>query len=93
MKFMHKEVRRLGDPCMSILYPLYERRKARSIAGALLHDLFNFLSSPVPFRKRHSMKKWIFFWNLQKGGMIWQAFIVYYNVRRDTESCEKRKGG
>ena len=48
--FMHKEVRQLGDPCMSILYPLYERRKARSIAGALLHDLFNFLSSPVPFR-------------------------------------------
>ena len=29
MKFMHKEVRQLGDPCMSILYPLYERRKAR----------------------------------------------------------------
>ena len=50
MKFMHKEVRRLGDPCMSILYPLYERRKARSISGALLHDLINFLSSPVPFR-------------------------------------------
>lgn len=24
------------------------------------------------------------FWNLQKGGMIWQAFIVYYNVRRDS---------
>ena len=29
----------------------------------------------------------------KKGGMIWQACIVYYNVRRDTESCEKRKGG
>lgn len=29
LKFMHKEVRQLGDPCMSILYPLYERRKAR----------------------------------------------------------------
>ncbi len=28
---------------------------------------------------------------MQKGGMIWQAFIVYYNVRRDTESCEKEK--
>ena len=50
MKFMHKEVQQLGDPCMSILYSLYESRKARSIAGALLHDLFNFLSSPVPFR-------------------------------------------
>lgn len=46
MKFMHKEVRQLGDPCMSILYPLYERRKARSIAGALLHDLFNFCPAP-----------------------------------------------
>ena len=68
------------------------------IVGLGLH-LFNFWAIPptlydtgLALTKRYSIKKWIFLGNWRKGCKIWQVFIVY-NIRRATESCEKRKGG